>query len=70
MMHAPAHTYTQKHTDTRARATATLVNNWQGDTPSSLNRSWQSIKGTFHASGIAEIEPMPYESEDWAPLWP
>ena len=29
----------------------------------SLNRSWQSNKGTFRASGLAGIEPMPSESE-------
>ena len=29
----------------------------------SLNRSWQSNKGTFSASGLAGIEPMPSESE-------
>ncbi len=29
----------------------------------SLKRSWQSNKGTFSASGLAEIEPMPSESE-------
>ena len=29
----------------------------------SLNRSWQSNKGTYRASGLAGIEPMPSESE-------
>ena len=29
----------------------------------SLIRSWQSIKGTFRASGLAGIEPMPSKSE-------
>ena len=29
----------------------------------SLNRSWQSNKGTFSALGLAGIEPMPSESE-------
>ncbi len=28
----------------------------------SLNRSWQSNKGTFSASGMAGIEPMPSHS--------
>ncbi len=30
----------------------------------SLNRSWQS-NSTFRASGMAGIEPMPSESNDW-----
>ena len=29
----------------------------------SLNRSWQGNKGTFSVLGLAEIEPMPSESE-------
>ena len=29
----------------------------------SLNRSWQSNKGTFRASGVTRIEPIPSESE-------
>ena len=33
----------------------------------SLNRSLQSNKGTFHASGMAGIKPIPSESNDWTP---
>ena len=36
----------------------------------SLNRAWQSNKGTFRASGMAGNEPMPSESNDWTPLSP
>ncbi len=37
----------------------------------SLNRSWQSKEGTYHALGVAGIEPTPSKSEcDWTQLSP
>jgi hypothetical protein len=34
----------------------------------SLNRSWQSKKGTYRALGMVGIEPTPSKSKDWFPL--
>jgi hypothetical protein len=38
-------------------------NDHLASSPCTLNRSWQSNKGTFRDSGMAGIEPMPSQSQ-------
>jgi hypothetical protein len=40
------------------------------DKLASLNRSWQSNKGTFRASGLPGIELISLSQSDWTPLSP